>query len=359
MSCNNCFNGCSGGPTSDKCVMYTGLSYPELGIESGDNLLSVETAIITYLEKALDGTGIVMTIDSQDLCAIVSNFLPVSGDITLVDYISALIQTACSLQEQLTTEKERIDTIEADYTLECLSGVAPGDGTHAIVQAVISHLCTLDAAIEAVVLDLDTNYVKVADLDSYIAAYIEASPTYSAMRSRMVPNTVVEYYGTLANFDGSGAGIDDWEQIYLCNGNNNTPDKRGRSPIGVTTVPGGGAFAPAVDPSNPANPNYSLEATGGSNTVTLVIGQVPAHTHVATVTVTDPGHTHDQTGKVEAGSNEGSSGNDNPINGSYPTSSSTTGISVSVVNAPQGNNEAHANVHPVLACYYIMYIPTP
>jgi len=34
----------------------------------------------------------------------------------------------------------------------------------------------------------------------------------------------------------------------------------------------------------------------------------------------------------------------------------TTGITVNPVGT-SGNNEAHNNIPPVLACYYIMYIP--
>lgn len=362
MACQDCFNGCAGGPTSDKCIMYTGLSYPALGIETGDSLISVETAIITYLQSALNGRGIIMTINPLVLCSVVESFLPSSGEITLVNYIEALIQTACNLQGQIENIVSSVNAIEANYTVECLSGVTESSGTHNILQAVINKLCTVEDAVAAIVLDLTTNYVAIADIDTYISTYIANNPSEvvsTLMRNRMVPNTVVEYYGSLSFFDGTGAGTGDWAQVYLCNGNNGTPDKRGRSPIGVVTGMGGGAYSPAVNPVNPANPNYTILGTGGSNTVVLTAAQMPLHTHVAEATVTDPGHSHDQTGKVEAGSNEGSSGNDNPINGNYPTSSETTGISVEVVNAPAGSSEAHANVHPVLACYYIMYIPTP
>lgn len=358
MACDNCFNGCVE-PTSDKCVKYTGISYPELGIENGDSLASVELSLITYLKSALDGTGILLTIDENALCALVSSFLPVSGDINLVDYVTALIKASCSLQTQVTSNTNKIGTIEGNYTISCLTGVVPSDGTHAIVQAVITKLCSTSAALTALALDLSTNYVKKNEINDYIADYIETAPESTAIRNRMVPYAVVEYYGSLSNFNGSGQGIGDWEQIYLCNGQNNTPDKRGRSPIGVVTGMGGGAYSPAVDPVNPNNPNYTILSAGGSNRVTLTSGQIPSHIHTATAAVTDPGHTHNQIGKVEPGSNEGSSGNDNPVNGNYQTSSSTTGISVAVTVNPAGNNESHANVHPVLACYYIMYIPNP
>jgi len=359
MACDNCFNGCVE-TTSDKCVKYTGENYPELGIETGDSLASIELSLITYLKKALDGTGIVFTVSNSALCALVTGYLPSSGPITIIDYVTALIKSACSLQTQVTANKGRLDTIEASYTISCLSGVTASSGTHAIVQAVITKLCSTSTALTALALDVSTNYVKKSEIDDYIADYIADSPTSTAIRNRMVPNTAVEYYGSLSNFNNSGQGIGDWEQIYLCNGQNNTPDKRGRSPIGVVTGMGGGAYSPVVDPVNPNNPNYTILSPGGSNRVTLTGGQMPSHTHIATVN--DPKHSHTsvdhgyQANRVNCdGDCDSFPQNTSP---SYvATTESATGITVT--NAPSGNNESHANVHPVLACYYIMYIPNP
>ena len=107
--------------------------------------------------------------------------------------------------------------------------------THAVLQAVITKLCDLDVELAALALDVDTNYVKLADLNSLIAAYIASTSTSGVQYyTRMVPYTVVEYYGSLTgNFDVTGAGLNDWDKIYLCNGLNGTPDKRGRVPVGV------------------------------------------------------------------------------------------------------------------------------
>jgi len=48
MSCKDCFNGCAE-TVSDQCVKYTGIDIPALGIENGDSLASVESALVTYL----------------------------------------------------------------------------------------------------------------------------------------------------------------------------------------------------------------------------------------------------------------------------------------------------------------------
>lgn len=180
----------------------------------------------------------------------------------------------------------------------------------------------------------------------------------------MVPYTVVEYYGTLANFDAAGIGITGlgWQYIYLCNGANGTPDKRGRTPVGVTTVTGGGAFNPNVDPAFPGNINYILNQIYGTNTITLTANQIPAHTHNATSTsvVTDPGHFH-SAGQINNGGLTGSGtiGLSKITPQNNQTTTSTTGITVATttVIGSTGTGLSHSNIQPVLACNYIMYIP--
>lgn len=47
MSCQNCYNGCTD-IISDKCTKYTGNNVPELGIENGDSLFSVQQSIFSF-----------------------------------------------------------------------------------------------------------------------------------------------------------------------------------------------------------------------------------------------------------------------------------------------------------------------
>lgn len=362
-NCNNCYNGCAE-VVSDQCVKYTGVDIPELGIQNGDTLAHVEQQITTFLVGALDGTGIILDINPSTICTLVKNYLPACASctsITLLDIIKALIDAVCDLQTQVNATNARIDVIEAPYTVGCLTGVISTSGTHAILQAVINKLCTVEANLAALTLNVTTNYVRLSDLNSLIAAYLSSLAPITQQNQKMVPYTVVEYYGPLTNFDAGGVGISalGWDKIYLCNGANGTPDKRGRIPVGVTSVPGGGAYSPIVDPSVAGNPNYTLSMTGGQNTVTLTATQIPAHTHSTAVVVTDPGHTHtlpsvwneDYTGHFASGGNF----NEGPT--TDITGSSTTGISVSVTNGSTGGGQSHTNIPPVLACNYIMYIP--
>jgi microcystin-dependent protein len=204
--------------------------------------------------------------------------------------------------------------------------------------------------------------------------------TFSAVPStkhykKMVPYTVVEYYGSLTAFDGSGAGTGDWEQIYLCNGKNGTPDKRGVVGVGVTDGTMKGDPMPSLtNPTTAGNPTYTLKGTQGSNIVTLTTAQMPSHNHAgssASSTTSDHFHYMSSLGGSAAlttsnfvsqgfstGGNLGYSlvGTNTPATlGKTSNASATTTTTVTL--AAQGGGEAHNNVQPGLGCYYIMYIP--
>lgn len=364
MACSNCFNGCAE-IVSDQCVKYTGVDIPLLGIQNGDSLSYVEQTLIGFLTSTLDATGIKPTIDPLIICNVVQKYLPDCGDLTALDLFNALIKAACDLQEQIDVIVAQLEALEGTYDVDCLTGVTSSSGTHAILQAVITQLCTLSADFAAFVLDVETNYVKKSELCALVAA-CTPTPDVTQYKDRMVPYAVVEYYGSLGNFDVTGAGLsaNGFEDIYLCNGNNGTPDKRGRIPVGAIQGVPGGALNPVVDPFvSPGNPNYALSGTAGANTVTLSSTQIPAHTHSATVTLTDPGHTHTlaykhgQADQDEPGVSGDLMDMDGVKSSSATTNSSTTGITVVTTIGSTGGGQSHNNIPPVLAAYYIMYIP--
>ena len=382
-SCNGCYNGCVD-ITSDQCVKYTGSAIAALEIDNGDPLSTVIAQISTYLTSVMTGEGVIPVIDNADLCALVSGYLPSEGDITLNDVISALIQAACDLQSQVDDVVADVAVIEANYTVGCLSGVSAGSGTHAILQAVIVKLCQAVLDITALQTALSA-YVPIADIDDYIADYL-ASQVSTKHYNKMVPYTVVEYYGDLGNFGPSGEGVGDWEQIYLCDGRNGTPDKRGRVPVGANMMSCAPYASADTNIATPGNPNYDIFDTAGKNNVILTVANLAAHNHaVPAPTVTDPGHRHifggDRTAITPMGFekyNDVATGYDVNADGPpnidygaipfYTKSSSnqvaqnfqTTGISVSVPDTSnKGNSQAHENRPPVIACYYIMFIPTP
>jgi hypothetical protein len=295
MSCESCYNGCVQ-TVSDECVRYTGINYEALGVETGDNLVSVEQAIMNALVPLLSGEGDAIALNIS--CPIVDLYLPAHTPNTQ-ELFTATVSAICSLQAQVFTIDDILAILNANYTIGCLTGVTASSDTHAIVQAIINKLCLTVSDLAAFELDVDTNYVKLADFDALVAAYLAGLPGSGTQNYlKMVPYTAVEYYGSLANFDGTGAGISalGWNKIYLCNGLNGTPDKRGRVGVGAIDGVPGGPLDAEVNPSYAGNPNYASTDTQGANSVTLTTAQIPSHTHTssasATSTVTDPGHIH-------------------------------------------------------------------
>ena len=377
MSCQNCYNGCAD-IISDKCTKYTGNNVPELGIENGDSLFSVQQSIFSFLLSVIDGTSIKPEINQDYICEKISQYLG-EQELTLPNIINAILQTACDLQTQVTNVKNSVDTINTAYTLNCVSGVTDNTNTHEVLQAVITKLCNVNTALTALSLNVSTNYVKLSELNNLIAAYLSGGSTSIKLYNKMIPYTVVEFYGNLSGkFDSTGAGLGDWEKIYLCNGNNGTPDKRGRVSVGTTTGMGGGTLDAAVDPSNSGNPNYSLGTKYGSCMVSLNITQIPSHSHTVTNTVIDTGHFHylstvsGQTSKpalspstyLASVNNEGNDGN-YVLGGTLEalpsvgkSATSTTNISVQTSLSNIGGGLGHNNVQPSIGCYYIMYIPS-
>ena len=360
MACSNCFNGCTE-IISDQCVKYTGVNIPDLGIETGDTLAEVELKITEFILNLSIGEGIIPNIDPDDLCTLVSSFLPESGDITLNQVISALIRSVCDLEGRVENLENDFQTLNADYDVDCLGeeGVSPDSGTHDILQAAINKLCATDTALAALLLSLPLTYVKIDDLDERIQEYLDSIAPSNLQKNKMVPYVAYEYYGSLEGFDMTGIGSGQWENVYLCNGSNGTPDKRGRVAVGATTGMGGGPMNVNVNPGG-GNPNYTLGFITGTNTVSLTEQQLPSHTHVATAAVVDNGHQHGYQTRVT--NNRAQFSNTERECTVYQlstlqTSTAMTGISVNVTNAQTGGGLGHSNIQPSIGAYYIMYIP--
>jgi len=372
MSCSNCppeacYNGCVE-IVSDQCVRYTGLDSVPLNITYGDNIQVVIQNVIDNLVPLLDGTGDKITIASEIRCAILNGYLPTPVDTdqwTSEQLFQSLVKVVCDLQDQITAIDAEIATLNADYNIDCLNDVTSSSNTHDVVQAIISKLCETVASLAALELDVATNYVKLADLDALIAAYLAAHSGGSSNQQylKMVPYVAYEYYGSLDNFDGSGIGIpaNGFFKVYLCNGLNGTPDKRGRVTVGaIQNVPGGPLDA-AVNPVNAGNPNYALYNTAGENTVTLITSQLPVHSHsavaVSTASVSPNPHSHSYAGvQVPSGGGDGSR-TSVPVDKTTSSVDLTVTVDTGVTIGNAGNGAPHANIQPVIAAYYIMYIP--
>lgn len=116
----------------------------------------------------------------------------------------------------------------------------------------------------------------------------------------------------------------------LCNGANGTPDLRDRFVVG-------------------AGSTYAVGATGGSANAVVV-----AHTHGATSSVSDPGHSHGYVTYASLQPQAGFTTNCWVGTANTSTTSNVTGISVTTTVASTGVSATNANLPPYYALAYIM-----
>jgi microcystin-dependent protein len=129
----------------------------------------------------------------------------------------------------------------------------------------------------------------------------------------------------------------------LCDGQNGTPDLRGRFIVGV-----GQNQTPA---SGDNNPNYAIGPGTGMNAVTLTTAEMPTHNHG----VSDPAHNHSELRFDQISTDWRSGGASSPGNGTGRNATTTTGFGftgISIQNT--GGNLPHENRPPYYALAYIM-----
>lgn len=349
-NCNGCYSGCVQ-IISDRCVKYTGDPIVFLSINTGDPLSTVEQQILTYLGTVLDGTGIIPAYDDSGMCGLVHSYLPVQGDITLNDVLTALVNSVCELSTRMIAAEATLTTLNANYNVDCLDdyGVTDSMDTHDVLQGTINAVCEALLQITGLTSNF-TLYVTLSELNTKIQEYLDSISTSTLMSSKMVPYVALPFYGdTSGKFDANGVGYGDWLKVYICNAYNGlTPDMRGFSPVGATASAGGGAPAPL------AGGPYTVNVAAGEKQVYLQETQIPAHTHTL-----DAGgeHTHTVIAYADTDANSGvlvGGGTNNHNDGEFTTPSA--GSHTHTVN-PAGGPNAHNNIPPVLPCHFIMYIP--
>jgi hypothetical protein len=140
--------------------------------------------------------------------------------------------------------------------------------------------------------------------------------------------------GIITMWSGSIASIPSgW---YLCDGANGTPNLRDRFIVG-------------------AGSTYAVAATGGSANAIVV-----SHSHTASSSVSDPGHSHGNgtiypyNGTGDRAEQDQSGGPASYTSFNVNTTASTTGISVSTSVSTEGASGTNANLPPYYALAYIM-----
>lgn len=210
-----------------------------------------------------------------------------------------------------------------------LTGVVYGNGTSAMTAATGSQIASAIGASTVTNATNATNVVTGGTIASDVTATTQSAGTnnttvattafIAAAIAAALPS------GVITMWSGSVASIPSgW---YLCNGANGTPDLRNKFIVG-------------------AGSTYAVAATGGSADAIVV-----SHTHTATSSVTDPGHTHNVVGGGGGGS---SASLLDAAQRNYATTSATTGITVSTTVNSTGSSGTNANLPPYYALAYIM-----
>lgn len=355
MSCKDCLQNCAE-IISDQCVEYTG---PSLGapfnVCEGDQLSIFEANIVAVIQSLLSGTNVVPIDITQ--CTWFQQLFGTQA-ITANNILQTLVTGECNLNAAIVALQAQIGSNQNGVVIDtaCLTGLPNNPTTSQILQAVITLLCTINTTVTAI----PATYVKLSDLTTLVTPIVNSvinggsTVQYS---TRLVPFTAMSYFGPLSNFDNSGVGIPSlgFNRIFICNGQNGTPDMRGRVPVGAIRSIPGPALDPQVDPAvDPNNPNWAQGDRSGTNTVTLSVPQMPSHNHP----LNDPGHSH--TGSVFVDLNK--SGGSNPDlalrdlgtgNSTFTTGSSVTGVTI----GQTGGNQPHPNIQPSISGVWIMYIP--
>lgn len=160
-------------------------------------------------------------------------------------------------------------------------------------------------------------------------------------------------------FSGTGLGVtgSKMEGWAICNGNNGTPDLRGKFVVGATIG----------EVANDGDYVYANTEQGGENTHTLTVAELPSHTHSGT-TSTNGDHQHN----IYFDMGNGGSGGTNPMwhdddggssqcnncfaEGHALSSSEGAHSHTFTTDNGTGGNGSHENRPPYYALYYIMRI---
>jgi hypothetical protein len=167
-------------------------------------------------------------------------------------------------------------------------------------------------------------------------AYNEVS---TAIATTAYVNTVLPR-GAIIMWGGAIGSIPaGWQ---LCDGSNTTPDLRGQFIVGA------------------GNSQFPVAATGGTSSITLTTGNLPSHTHVASLsgttdqdgahghTVLDPGHTHYSygSGAFNGGGDGGAYGISGTGHGGKPLQPAGTGVSLAQAPTHSHTVTLSGNVSP-------------
>lgn len=353
---------------SDKCILYTGDPIESLGICTGDTLSEIENIILTKLQQYALGEGITLSGITAN-CDFVTQALA-NKDKNLFNLLQTLFDSDCSLRA-LITEVQNNQNPSYSFDLKCLTVANPTRDN--ITQELINQLCNLQSTVNSIVTQLenpetDDNTELITALTNIagnlLGSNISACPTSSIVKTGTGATTqlnlvgfipiggIIEYNGSLGNFDQTGKGLASacLQNFALCNGQNGTKNKLGLVTAMATNIQGGTPLAQATI-SGDTDTLTNVGNIKGLPKVTLTsVNQIPDHQH----NVTETPHTHTANGIIYQNSPDfgnGGAGVDT-WGGTVTTSASTTGVQVGSVK----NRTASQAIENRQPTYYGIFI---
>lgn len=369
MGCDTNYGSCTDVVTSD-CVKWIGPDIACLGITSGQSISQTEVLIANEVCTILSDIDISSTTITGELIALLGNRSKTIASLfqILLDYDVTLRGLIQSVQDQVTISNQH--TID----FKCIAPVVgpcdtpPSYDLNNIIQLIINYVCALNVKVDGnttTIPDTATSYAGYLLKSAIntcqpnrIAKYGDGPTTGIQFRGFVPPYTAMAYFGPLSNFDASGRGVDGTPMcgFYICNGNNGTPDLRGRTIIGATNGVGGGSLNAQVDPTQNAGlGSYTQWDFGGEIRHKLNIGEIPSHKH--NPWADDHNHTVTDTyaNPTDGGPIGGGWANNHTKSYVYLTQTTST-ASVNVHDNNTGGDGYHENRMPYTVGVWIMMI---
>jgi microcystin-dependent protein len=229
------------------------------------------TAVIQ--DVTLDDFGHVTALGSKTLALTDFGVTATSAELNIMDGVTATTAelnfvdgVTSNIQTQLNALDSNKQPLDAELT--AIAALATTDGNFIVGNGATWVVESGNTVLQSIGVTATTTELNV--LDGVTATTAELN-LLSGQTSLVPAGVIVMWSGAVGSIPTG------WS---LCDGTNGTPDLRNRFVVG-------------------AGSTYAVDATGGSDSVTLSEAQIPGHTHsVSGTTASDGAHTHNVSGNT-------------------------------------------------------------